>query len=159
MHISLVDDDPLYSKVLENQLRSEFQEAKIQAFSNGEACIHTMEQEPDVVLLDYKLDSRLPYAWDGLQVLKRIKRLDPFTHVILLSSHDHVETALECINEGALDYIIKNEKSFDKIKTLLREIQADISDNEEGKESSQYNARMISLIIILICLILIFFRS
>lgn len=59
-------------------------------------------QRPDIVLLDL----RMPHL-GGMEVLERIVEMDRSIDVLLLSAHDSAEAAVEAIQKGASDYLIK----------------------------------------------------
>jgi len=58
--------------------------------------------QPDVVLLDYQLP-----GMNGLDVLRKIRSLDPQIKVILITAHGNVQIAVEAIKTGAYDYLNK----------------------------------------------------
>jgi len=57
---------------------------------------------PDLVIMDV----RMP-GMDGLTALARMKALDPATPVIIMTAHGSTDTAIEAVNKGAFDYILK----------------------------------------------------
>jgi DNA-binding NtrC family response regulator len=60
-------------------------------------------------LEDFKLvlsDLRMPGA-DGMEVLKAAMRIDPDIAVVIITAYGTLDTALEAMNEGAYDYIVK----------------------------------------------------
>ncbi len=70
---------------------------------NGEEALALLKQRPmDVVVLDV----RMP-GMDGIEVLKAIKRNDPLTEVIMLTGHASLEVAIEGMELGAFDYLMK----------------------------------------------------
>jgi len=70
------------------------------------------ERRPSLVLLDVWLQgSRL----DGLQLLGEIKRRDPTLPVIVFSGHGNIDTAVEAVRRGAVDFI---EKPFESARLL-----------------------------------------
>ena len=70
---------------------------------NGEEALALLKQRPmDVVVLDV----RMP-GMDGIEVLKAIKRNYPLTEVIMLTGHASLEVAIEGMELGAFDYLMK----------------------------------------------------
>ncbi|UCH81568.1 MAG: response regulator [Nitrospiraceae bacterium] len=60
-------------------------------------------------LEDFKLvlsDLRMPGA-DGMEVLRAAMRIDPGIAVVIITAYGTLDTALEAMNEGAYDYIVK----------------------------------------------------
>ncbi len=82
---------------------------------NGEEALKCLEKNIiDLVFLDY----RIPGA-DGLEVLKRIKEIDPDIPVIMITAFGTVETIIQSISLGAYDYIEK-PLDIDKINILTK---------------------------------------
>jgi DNA-binding NtrC family response regulator len=111
--IYIVEDDPLYLKALEFSLRLNFDSTiGIQAFRSGEDCLtHGGKFAPDIVVLDYTLEST-GMEMNGLAVLRELKAISRETQVIMLSGHEKLEMAVDCVRSGAYDYIVKNEGAF-----------------------------------------------
>lgn len=71
--------------------------------SNGKEAIEKAKQyEPDLALLDLKMPEM-----DGIEALKIIKRFNNKLPVIMITAHGTMETAIEAMKIGALDYISK----------------------------------------------------
>ncbi len=152
----IVDDDSLYSTALEYSILNKIPDIKTKIFLTGEACLQQMKQKPDVVILDYFLDSKVPYAWNGLDILKQIKMLNPKTKVIMLSSQDSLDVAVKCIDNHSFDYISKSESAFVKINNVLKNIIEDVDANDKGLKQYQ----IIGIIVIIVmALCLLFFNS
>lgn len=109
--VFLVDDDPIFLKVLETQF-TEQTPYSIKTFSTGEECLNNLLQKPDVIFLDYYLNSTKSVAENGLAILDKIKLENPEIDVIMLSSQDSMSIAINCIRHQAFDYIVKSEASF-----------------------------------------------
>lgn len=120
LSIFLVDDDELFITSLKDQVKKMFKfEINIQTFSTGEGCLNNFQNPPDIIILDYFLNSNNPDAMDGLKVLKKIMEINPETKVIMLSAQDKMEVAVNLIRFGAYDYIIKNDNVFNRIKLVV----------------------------------------
>ncbi|MEP7142752.1 MAG: response regulator, partial [Ferruginibacter sp.] len=101
--IFLVDDDAMYLKLLDSEL-SENPEYVIRTFSTGERCLDNLSEKPDVIVLDYYLNGIEKYALNGLETLNRIKSAYPEIPVIMLSSQDKIEVAVNCMKLQAFEY-------------------------------------------------------
>jgi len=71
--------------------------------SDGESALTKIGKEPFTIVI---LDIMLP-GMDGLQVLEKIKKLIPEQRVIMITAHGTVETAVEAMKLGAIDYLQK----------------------------------------------------
>ncbi len=93
----------------------------ISVFHTGEECLKHLYDRPDVIVLDYYLNTVNKDAANGIEILKAIKKYDPAIHVILLSSQEHYGIAVQTIQKGAEHYVIKDENAFEKIALLISE--------------------------------------
>jgi DNA-binding NtrC family response regulator len=84
----------------------------IRIFESGEECMKHLEDKPGIVFLDYYLNSVNKDAMDGLEVLQELKKLDPEADVVILSGQDKIEVAVQTMQYGAFDYIVKGESAF-----------------------------------------------
>jgi two-component system, OmpR family, response regulator len=115
--IFVVDDDEMMSMALEDYLtRNSMHE--IHLFSTGEECIRSLRMQPDVIILDYNLNTVQKDAADGMKILEAIKELNRNIVVILFSAQDAYSVALKSINKGATEYVIKDKDAFEKIATI-----------------------------------------
>jgi two-component system, OmpR family, response regulator len=116
--IFLVDDDTLFLKSLESEF-SQNTESNIMTFPTGELCIENMSLNPDVIVLDYYLNSVDKNAIDGLETLDRIKEINPNIPVIMLSSQDKIDVAVNCMKHQSFDYIVKSETAFIRLQKAI----------------------------------------
>lgn len=120
-HIFIVDDDKMFATMVKDHLRTK-PNLKISIFHTGEECKKNLFQNPDVIILDYYLNTVFKDAADGLEILGEIKKHNEHIHVIMLSSQARYGIALQTISKGAEQYIIKDEKAFKKIDDALAEM-------------------------------------
>jgi DNA-binding NtrC family response regulator len=101
MHILLVDDETEFLELMTKRLdRRNFQ---VTTASTGEAALEALARTPvDVVVLDV----RMP-GMGGIETLRRLKEMAPDTEVILLTGHANMEVAVEGMELGAFDYLLK----------------------------------------------------
>ena len=99
--ILLVDDDPAFRHVMSGELRRLGHQVAT-AGSGEEAVASFNGHQPEIVLLDL----RLP-GMDGLSALKAMRTRNPSIEVIVLTGHGSIDSAIECIRQGAFDYVTK----------------------------------------------------
>ena len=116
--IFIVDDDELTSTMLSDHLK-ENPLNNVTVFSTGEDCIRNLALDPDVIILDYTLNSANQAAANGLQILEQIKKIDTDVRVIMLSAQNDYGKALQTIVKGAAEYVIKDDEAFKRIDHLL----------------------------------------
>lgn len=116
--VFLVDDDIVLLKAL--QIDFEIQgEYETKTFNSGEDCIANLQESPDVIVLDYHLDGINKDAINGIQTLDKIKAINPKIPVIILSSQDKIEVAVNCMHHKAFDYVVKSETAFLRIHKII----------------------------------------
>lgn len=119
--IFLVDDDALYLKSLEIDF-TQNTESNIKTFATGELCLENISQNPDIIILDYYLNSVDINAINGIETLDRIKAANPLIPVIMLSSQDKIEVAVKCMKHNSFDYVVKSETAFVRLKKIITTI-------------------------------------
>lgn len=120
-NIFVVDDDKMFATMLADHLEEQGHYA-VSTFATGEECLERLGEKPDAIILDYYLDSNVPGAKNGLEILQTIHKMAPDQKVIMLSSQEHYGVALRTIASGAVSYVIKDLQSFKEIDGLLSEI-------------------------------------
>ena len=101
LSVLLVDDEVEFLETLEKRLRK--RKLTVTTARNGEDAIVMLKQTPvDVVVLDVKMP-----GMGGLEVLRQVKELKPHVEVIMLTGHANVEMAIEGMELGAFDYLMK----------------------------------------------------
>lgn len=118
--IFIVDDEPLLSEMLTDYLKDQYAGFEIQSFPTGEACLQHLDEQPDVVILDYYLNSKEKVAANGIDILKEIKKHNKALPVIMLSSQKSYAVAGQTITYGAIHYVIKGQAAFDEIFQLIK---------------------------------------
>lgn len=123
--IFLVDDDVLFLKNLEIQFKQST-DFVIHTFPTGEICLENLALKPAIVILDYNLSGVEKSAMNGIETLDKIKAADPSISVIMLSSQDKIEIAVDCMHHKAFDYVVKSETAFVRLqKTIAGILQFD----------------------------------
>lgn len=120
--IFIVEDNKLFAHALKADIENSFPNKlfKIHSFETGEICMDKFKEEkPEVVIIDYHLNSKYTDAANGIQVLDWIKKESPETNVIILTSEDLCDVALKSFKHGASDFVVKTETKFRKINYSL----------------------------------------
>jgi len=115
--IHVIDDEPVIHDVLAQILTSEGYEVEISA-SGEEALEKFPSQSFDVILLDLLMP-----GMDGIEVLRRIKKVDPLAAVIIITAYGSVESAISAMKIGALDYVQKPFKHDDLLLAIEKAVE------------------------------------
>lgn len=122
-YVFLVDDEPIQNEMLKDYLSERFIYDLI-TFESGEEALEKMDLLPEVVILDFHLNSHFPEAKDGVEILKELKEKWPDTFVIMLSGQDRIDVAIDTMKYGAYDYVVKGESAFSRVENILNNINA-----------------------------------
>jgi len=98
--ILVIDDDHDLLQILEDFLSSNGYE--VVTATNGRLGLKELEGSTDLVLCDIKLPD-----FNGLEILTKIKKLQPHIPVIMITGYSDVSTAVEALRRGATDYVTK----------------------------------------------------
>lgn len=134
----LVDDDALFLKLLEIEFLEEA-DFQVETYSTGELCVKHLQHNPDVIVLDYHLDGIDKNAMNGIETLDKIKKYNPQIPVIMLSSQDKIDVAINCMHHRAVDYVVKSETAFLRLKKIISIV---LSYQKMEKELNWYMMRM-----------------
>ncbi|MCF8448658.1 MAG: response regulator [Taibaiella sp.] len=120
--IFLVDDDALYLKSLELDFLQNA-DFVIETYPTGEECMKHLSHSPDIVILDYYLDGIDKNAINGIDTLDKIKAHNPDISVVMLSSQDKIDVAVNCMHHKAFDYVVKSETAFTRLQKIISTIR------------------------------------
>jgi two-component system OmpR family response regulator len=134
----LVDDDALFLKSLEIEFL-DHADFEIETYSTGELCLANLSHNPDVIILDYHLDGIDLNAINGIDTLDKIKAFNPEIAVIMLSSQDKIEVAIDCMHHQAFDYVVKSETAFVRLQKIISSL---FEFRKMKKELNWYMERM-----------------
>ncbi len=96
----IVDDELSIRRSLYNTFKRNYQ---VETVSCGLEAVKKVESDDfDLVLLDQKMPD-----FDGLQVLKEIRKIDDRVIIIMITAYGSIESSVEAMKLGAYDYILK----------------------------------------------------
>ncbi len=117
----LVDDDALFLKSLEIDFMH-LPDFTVETFATGELCVENLPHQPDVIILDYHLNGIEKNAMNGLETLDKIKSFRMDIPVVMLSSQDKIDVAINCMHHKAFDYVVKTETAFMRLQKIISTI-------------------------------------
>ena len=111
--ILVVDDEQSMAQFLGIVLRKEGYQ--VTTVNNGRDALEKVKADNfDAVITDIKMP-----GMDGIQLLQGIKKLDPSMPVVIMTAYASQQSAIDAVNLGAFQYLIKNAKN-DEIKLVVR---------------------------------------
>jgi DNA-binding NtrC family response regulator len=122
--IHIIDDEPIIHEVLGDLLTTEGYE--VESSLNGEEALEKYSPDScDLILLDLLMP-----GMNGIEVLKKIKKIDPQAVIIIITAYASVESAISAMKIGAFDYIQKPFKHDELLLTIERAREHKILQNE-----------------------------
>ncbi|MFT5600991.1 MAG: two-component system response regulator AtoC, partial [Flavobacteriales bacterium] len=136
--IFVVEDNEWYNKLLMHCLALN-PDYEIVSFTNGTDMMKEINQNPNVITLDYRLPDGT-----GEEYLRKIKAYNPSINVVIISEQEEIETAVELLKGGAYDYIVKTKDIRDRLISTINHIRDNFNlktqlnrlQNEIGKKYS-----------------------
>ncbi|MBE4949782.1 response regulator [Chryseobacterium culicis] len=130
IHIVIVDDHPIVIEGLKLMLNSQPVFNVAGSFSSGAETISFIQYEKaDVILLDITL----PDA-NGTELCREIKKISPGTSVIMFSNRSERSIIMQCIQNGASGYLLKNTSLDDLVLSIRGALSGDIVFCNETKQ-------------------------
>lgn len=101
--ILLVEDNSLHVRLVTSMLSDIWPDPKVRVARSLKSAIREVEEEsPDCILLDLLLGDA-----DGIEAVNALLAVDSSVPIVVLSSHEDDDTALQTVKEGAQDYLVK----------------------------------------------------
>lgn len=112
--ILVVDDDPSVRDAIQVLLR---EEGYASAWAvDAEAALEAMrETEYPLVICDVRMPGR-----DGFWLLDRLREHQPDAAVIMLTAFGDTEAAVQCLRNGAADYLLKPPRVTELVRAIER---------------------------------------
>jgi len=127
--ILIAEDEEKMRRILELNLQDQY---RILLAKDGEEALRMFKgNEVNLLLTDMRMPER-----DGLSLLHEVKRLRPEIPVILITAYGTIESALNAMKDGAMDYLLKPIK-MEEVELVIERalLQADLIDeNRQLKE-------------------------
>ncbi|MEL7001964.1 MAG: sigma-54 dependent transcriptional regulator [Bacteroidota bacterium] len=136
--ILILDDDPDVLITAKFILKSEFSRVVTESTPNR---LHTLikQEDFDVVILDMNFKAGDTSGNEGLFLLREITKLSPDTQVVMNTAYGDIQLAVECMKEGAIDFLVKpweKEKLLSTVRNVfeLKKSKKEISTLKDTQE-------------------------
>lgn len=107
LKLLMVEDNPHDAELILRRLHKDGWDVEAKQTENQPQFIDLIEQEDfDIILADYELK-----YWNGLDVLRLLHKAGKDIPLILITGMMGEEVAVECIHQGAADYVLKDSLS------------------------------------------------
>jgi len=128
--ILIVDDEDIIVRLLSMSLRSDGYET-VTANSGEQGLAVFRDELPDIVVTDIKMP-----GMDGLELLKKIREIDPEKEVIIVTGHGDIDSTITALQYGASDFINKPVRD-EALAIALERAKAKIAIREKLKEYTE----------------------
>jgi len=130
LNLLVVEDNEDHVFLVLKTLQRAFSKARIDVAKNlAEAFVKTKEKSYQLVLADYNLPDG-----NGLEILRRLNREKTDIPFVMLTGAGDEKLAVEAMQEGAYDYLVKDEFC---LKTLAKTLEAALNKYAERKEKER----------------------
>ncbi|MCS7076023.1 MAG: response regulator [Bacteroidia bacterium] len=123
----VVEDNDTYIMMLDHQIKKFISDYHLTPFKTGEECLKNLHLNPDFIILDYYLP-----GMNGIETLKKIHEHYPDMPVIMWSGQEDIHVAIECFEQGAYSYVVKDRNGISKIGRSIGHIQDKIRLRKEN---------------------------
>jgi FixJ family two-component response regulator len=105
-----------------------------EAGSGEEALSRLKDKDYGVIILDLKL----PGGMDGMEVLRQVRETRPDIHVIMISAYGTIDTAVEAMKLGAVDFIQKPFAAAEIRELVAKVMDRDLLDEKKAADYATY---------------------
>lgn len=135
--VLVVDDEPIAVESVIYMLTKNFEEIEIcgSARSGKDAIEKAYNLHPDIIIMDINMP-----GINGLEAMKQIRTVSPSVLFIIMSAFDYFDYAVEALNLGVVEYLLKPVKEADLCDTVMKALEririreANIQKNLEQQE-------------------------
>lgn len=164
--IAIIEDSKIIREVVTRVMETQLN-ARVITFDSAESAIREIDvYEPNVILLDYNLDSVSANNMNGMQFVKKLNMVGKSIPIIMMSGQRDKRVTADVLREGVVNYLAKDDDNF--LENIVTEVQCVLDvlklNKQQKKQQKDINKRIVrvaSLILvpILIVLACLYFQS
>src|SRR6056297_927866 len=110
----VVDDDEMVLALMRQYLKDR-EELQVQVVSSPKEALKIINEEKVHIMI---LDIVMP-EMDGITLLEEAKKVDPLTHVIMMTADSTLGRVIESLGYGAMDFVMKPFESPEAIVSVI----------------------------------------
>ena len=110
----IVDDDEMVLKLLSQYLKDREELSVKTVTTPGEALDIINKEKVHILVLDIVMPEK-----DGITLLEEAKKVDPLTHVIMMTADSTLGRVIESLGYGAMDFVMKPFESPEDITSVV----------------------------------------
>lgn len=137
--IFVIEDSEIVSELMAYNIEKKFG-AHVLIFGTCEGAMRKLIwMKPELILLDYNLDSHKPNMMNGLRFLEEMRKKDLKIPVIILSGQREKAISVALLKLDAVDYVSKNDEDFlgKTIESIDSTLQFIKSRNDQKKKEKR----------------------
>lgn len=123
--IFVVEDNEFFATLIKQKLEMNDQ-YEVSLFFNGDDFRRSLHLNPDMVVLDYNLPNS-----NGIDLLKEIKNYNEQIKTFILSGQEKVEVVIEAFENGAEEYIKKDDNSLTLLELKIQKHASNVNLRKE----------------------------
>lgn len=119
--VFIVDDNAVEREMLMDYFEK-YPNLVVKGFTSGEECVKEIVisgVSPDIILMDYFLDSEVASSKDGLEMLVKLKEISPATSIIMYTSVENERVVDLARQKGAFGYVVKGPAGFEMLDYII----------------------------------------
>lgn len=117
-NLFIIDDNTSNSMPLMKFLKAKFGDSlQITSYQSGEFALSKIDKETHIVILDKQMQAKAES-----DLIQSIKKINPKTEVIVLSTNEDIAEAIQSYRKGVIDVVIKDRNTFQKTASVIYKI-------------------------------------